>query len=373
MQRGFVLFALFCALSLAFRDQLTEDQQMLFDDYNTAIEKLGVIIPTLENGGEEALEALKTLRRIMGMVLTRFEAEKNLPELPSDPIKTLKEAVVKVDQLIEAREIINNHKQEEEETEETEESSVVLNPCTAGPCCNVKDGVVFAAGKGCVITDPCQEPAALCNGLDETCATSAKPDGTNCGTAMSCYSGVCQRSKESIRAENEAKMIAIKEAELLKQKAIHRMLKVRRKQEAKQQKEHIVKRMLKKFAVMSWMNKKANSWEADIKAGDYVQGLPNAPSHREIFQHHYLGGNDNILHGAANFPMYDDDTEKTVESTSSTVEASPAEASTANLMASSLTQTSSSVAGFVLIGVGLILIVVYFVFGGKKPQPQTIY
>jgi hypothetical protein len=306
------------------------------------------------------------------MLFVLDELKEKKDQLPEDidPISKLEAATSKIDELLATKKKILSFK--EDSSEEVQDVQDVQESfkeekavCTAGSCCDLGLGLVKPKGSGCTVTDVCKEPAALCSGDSSFCETMDKPDGTVCGDGKACYKGTCQISTKELRAQREKKLIAKKESKLLKKKAIHHLLKTQHKQKEKKQKEKLIKNMLKRFAVFSWMDHKADSWEADITAGDYVSGLPHAPTHQQIFDHHFAQ-NDNALYNT----MSNIETGNTYadESSENTTD-------TSAYLQSGTSTTATSSLGLLLIGVALCLIVAYVVFGGKKkPQPpRTIY
>ena len=97
-------------------------------------------------------------------------------ELPKDfsGIANLEETMEKVDSLIDAYKTINTSSSKSAKGTSSNDTSSSTAECTSGPCCDVATLTFRPAGAGCVVSDPCQEPAELCSGDSATCTTTDK-------------------------------------------------------------------------------------------------------------------------------------------------------------------------------------------------------
>jgi len=241
--------------------------------------------------------------------------------------------------------------------------------CTEGFCCDAKTKTFREKGAACVIPkDSCVEPAEFCNGESATCQTTNKPDGSLCKGGV-CKSGQCVKQKQ--------KPIKLSP----KEKKIYNDKKIELKQYKKQLEYKNIKNMIRKFGVLLWMNNKLDSMEADKIVSDYLAHVPGAPSASQVFEHQRVPTDPNKLWENI-FKSEDSEDAQYIQGVSIDTLIAPASEDSSETEAAVLksgqeaSQSSGTLSflGVIICAIGLVLIVAYLIFGGKKQkEPEVIY
>jgi len=242
--------------------------------------------------------------------------------------------------------------------------------CNAGACCNSDTKTFKEKGAPCNIPeDSCQEPAEFCSGESATCMTTDKPDGAICKGGV-CEKGICVKKGPQELTETESQLND-------REEKIYREKKAQLKKYKKELEFKELKNMIRKFGVLLWMNTKLDSMVADKEVADYLTGVPGAPNAKAIFEHHRVPTEANRIWSTIfNTTAGPDTVPIQGLSVSSLIDTNPQEA--ANLQSDNGTSKVDGSAGLtigiVLICIALVLIVAYFIFGGKKQKdPEVIY